>query len=70
VPFICDLLAYRPDRIDPISVCLAVTATISVAGFCGRFIILLHPKPFYASFYAGGEKVILRIWKIFELEKY
>jgi hypothetical protein len=61
VPFICDLLAIRPDRIDPISVRLAVTFAISIAGFCSRSILLLRPKPFYASFYAGGEKVITNL---------
>jgi hypothetical protein len=60
VPSICDLLAVCPDRIDPISVRLAVTFAISLAGFCSRFILFIRPKPFYASFYAGGEKVILK----------
>ena len=50
VPFVCDLLAYRPDRIDPLSVCLAVTFTVSIAGICSRFILHFRPKPFYASF--------------------
>ena len=53
VPFVCDLLAVCPDRIDPISVRLAVAFAIPIAGICGRFILLLRPKPFYASFYLG-----------------
>jgi len=60
VPFVCDLLAICPDRIDPISVRLAVTFAIPIAGFCGRFIFLFRPKPFYASFYPGGKKVMLK----------